>query len=475
MSAFGSKIALVFLASVIIHFISIKLAQRTAMVAQPDRRRRHQRPTAVVGGVCLFSAWAASLYFYLPHFFTMLPLLLSIAAMVGLGLWDDMKSLKPRTKLMLQALIAIFLISSQPEIRLFAAEWQPKLGFAIWPLMLTWVLGITNAFNLIDGLDGLAGGVTFLTLGSLLMIRVAAYGFIDDFALAMILLLPSVCGFLFFNWNPAKVFLGDNGSLGLGLFVSASCFIPNPSGQGQWSDVCYMAVGLAYPILDMGLAVTRRKRAGLGLLTADRSHLHHRLLRMGFSVRQTTLTLMGVVALLEVSAAAMAWKSAVISWAWVALQALVLYFSLAWLSKQERANIAKVANLPAHHEGEGARPLLSSELLMSIELTPLFEAALLEERSRYKQVIEDLVQRLRCGLWEKDALFLNEKSISILFAEPTSGARNKEQLRKKYLTQLDQFFDEIDLQCSLSSLPIHFDVAKSGRKKTEITKEKNSA
>ena len=214
-----------------------------------------------------------------------------------LGLLDDLKCLNPYTKFSVQVLAGALLYFGGLRISVIPILFGPKvLGvFISLPLTILWVLLISNAFNLIDGLDGLsAGSALFSTIVVFVVSLFSGNVLVSVLATT---LAGALIGFLRYNFNPATIFLGDCGSLFVGFMLSAL------SIAGAQKDTTLVAVTIplvsfGLPLIDTGLAVVRRFLSGRPLFSADRNHIHHRLLQMGFSHRQVVIILYGVSAAL---------------------------------------------------------------------------------------------------------------------------------------------------------------------------------
>ena len=268
-------------------------------------RHIHTRKIPRLGGVAIFLAlwctvllaWVAAQY--VTHEFAFLHLTVKIlgpASIIFLvGLVDDFRGLSPYLKFVAQAGAAIALYFNGFGIsRLSVLAGNPHLGWLIGlPLTILWVVWITNAFNLIDGLDGLAAGCA---LFSTLVTCVAALLFHNEGILFLTLALAgAIAGFLRYNFNPASIFLGDCGSLLIGFLLSAIALAGSQKAPTIVA-VTVPIVSLGLPILDVAVAVLRRFLSCKRLFDADREHIHHKLLGMGISHRQTVLVLYGVSA-----------------------------------------------------------------------------------------------------------------------------------------------------------------------------------
>ena len=244
------------------------------------------------------------------------PSLQPLAAAGGLvfvvGLLDDVRGVGPWVKLTAQGVAAIVVMASGlliERVTLLGVSWE--LGWWSWPITAGWIVGLTNAFNLIDGIDGLAAGIAALagaTCGAILIVR-------GHTAEAMLLaaLVGAAVGFLVFNFAPASIFLGDGGSLLFGFLLATTAI------AGWQKGATALATGVpllmfALPIADVATTIMRRGlarpatgRPSLGaairrLVEPDRQHIHHRLLALGWSTERTVLTLYGVTAVLSLLA-----------------------------------------------------------------------------------------------------------------------------------------------------------------------------
>jgi UDP-GlcNAc:undecaprenyl-phosphate GlcNAc-1-phosphate transferase len=287
--------------------IARKIAFRFGVIDVPkDDRRMHSKPIALMGGLAIVTGFVFSLVFDLvtvsniiTTFKEFTGLIAGIAVIVFMGILDDKKKLRPRIKLAFQlaAAIVVVMISDTKISRLTNPFGNPAyLEFSpiiSYPLTILWIVGITNAINLIDGLDGLAAGVSSISSLSLFFIsmlrqdlvspQIAAYTALITAALS-----GSTLGFLPFNFNPAKIFMGETGAAFLGFTLGVI------SIQGVMKS--YAAISIAIPLLVLGLplidtlfAIVRRIVTRKSVAQADRRHFHHRLMDMGLSQRQSVL------------------------------------------------------------------------------------------------------------------------------------------------------------------------------------------
>ncbi|MEO8677763.1 MAG: MraY family glycosyltransferase [Vicinamibacterales bacterium] len=243
------------------------------------------------------------------------PILAGAGLVFGIGLLDDIRPVSPAAKLIVEAAAAVLVMSAGLRIErvtLLGASFS--LGWMAWPITLAWLIGLTNAFNLIDGVDGLASGVAVIACATCAAILVTRSHPAEAMVLAA--MAGAALGFLLFNFPPASIFLGDSGSLLFG-FVLASTAI---AGWQKGATALTTGVPLlifALPIADAATTLVRRifapgngsptlRRTVSQIVTPDRGHIHHRLLALGWSTRRTVLILYAITAALSLLALATA-------------------------------------------------------------------------------------------------------------------------------------------------------------------------
>lgn len=321
----------VFYAAFVVSFLFTPIMRAIALyygiIDQPDRVRKvHEAPVAYLGGVAVFMGWLTgitvaqyvTLHRVEPGWPTIHPkihfsIVLGALIILTLGLWDDVFKIRPRVKIFGQIAAALCLLGDGVGIRCGPTLIEPLARRVAWwfgathPIVPQWLLtlgsvllvvvivvGCCNASNLMDGLDGLCGGVTAIIAAGFLFVAVhlaMVGGLIDTNwdALRIILglaLLGAVLGFVPFNFNPASIFMGDTGSMFLG-FACATMIILLAQERAKW--FLASTVMFALPILDTGLAFARRWINGRPLFSPDRKHFHHQLVARGLSVRKTVL------------------------------------------------------------------------------------------------------------------------------------------------------------------------------------------
>lgn len=293
--------------------IVTQLAFRIGAVDIPkDNRRMHKKPIPRLGGLAIIFGFAVALLCVSHNLTRGMGATLAGAAVIAvMGVFDDCRDLNAKFKFAVQiiaALIVIFIgniritVFTNPNI----LSDNPYLVLPEWlsvTLTVLWIVFITNAVNFIDGLDGLAAGVSAIMSVSLVFISVrTGEGTIAIIGMA---LMGACFGFLPYNFNPAKIFMGDTGSTFLGFMLATL------SVQGVFKS--YAVISFAVPLLILGLplfdasfAMIRRVLTGKNPMTADRGHLHHRLIDMGFSQKQTVFILYAISAVLGIAAVLLA-------------------------------------------------------------------------------------------------------------------------------------------------------------------------
>lgn len=282
------------------------IAQKMGAIDIPkDERRMHNQPIPRMGGLAIFLGFICSSLLFISLTDQIRGMLLGGIIIVILGMLDDIYALPAKPKLLVQicaALIAVYHgnvieVLSNPNI--FSENLHWNLGIFSVPFTVIWIIVITNAVNLIDGLDGLAVGVA--TISSITMLIIAMLVSDGVVALLMASLAGGCIGFMPYNLNPAKIFMGDTGSTFLG-FILATVSI---QGLFKFYTVVSFAVPfllLGLPIFDTCFAILRRISKGKNPMTADRSHVHHKLIDMGMNQKQAVAILYVISAILGLSA-----------------------------------------------------------------------------------------------------------------------------------------------------------------------------
>jgi UDP-GlcNAc:undecaprenyl-phosphate GlcNAc-1-phosphate transferase len=269
-------------------------------------RHVHTTPIPRIGGVAIFASFAlvvASaflaarwLHFSFPvPYDSLLKLLAPALVIFALGLYDDLRRVSPTVKFLVQAIAAVILYFGGFGIHRLdlVAPSHSLQTFIGLPLTIFWVLLITNAFNLIDGLDGLAAGSALFSTVVIFGLSLFAPNFLVSFL--AVVLAGVILGFLRYNFHPASIFLGDSGSLFIGFLISVLAIVSSQKAPAIVA-VSIPLVSLGFPILDVTLSVVRRFVGGKPIFCGDRDHIHHKLLKRGLSQREAVLLLYAVTA-----------------------------------------------------------------------------------------------------------------------------------------------------------------------------------
>jgi UDP-GlcNAc:undecaprenyl-phosphate GlcNAc-1-phosphate transferase len=308
---FGTAMA----ATLILTPVIVRTALRVGLVDAPGGRKLHASPVPRLGGVSIalaltvalgvVLAWQASGHAGIsPDLSILLPIMTGAVLVFATGLWDDIDALSPAFKLGVQIVATAIVVGSGILVtRVTFLGTTIEFGWMALPVTALWILVVTNAFNLIDGLDGLAAGLVAIaaaTCAAVLIARGEEVG-----AWLLVALVGAVVGFLVYNTHPARIFLGDSGSLLAGFLLAVTAV------TGQQKGATAMAAGVpllifALPLADTGITIVRRLIGGQrrcaegavsrvralgGIFTADGAHLHHRLMTAGLSHRGTVLLL----------------------------------------------------------------------------------------------------------------------------------------------------------------------------------------
>ena len=288
-------ILVTFIASAILVPIVKKVAEHVGAMDIPNERKVHKYPIPRMGGLAIFGAFLLGYMLFARSSLQMLSILIGGFIIVLMGIFDDIKPIPARYKFILQILAAcvvVFygnIILSKVTIFGLTIEFPEIISYIITVLF---IVGITNAINLIDGLDGLAAGVSsiyFMTITIVAFILNKMQGL--DTMLSLIML-GSTLGFLLHNFHPAKIFMGDTGSLFLGFTISVIALL-GFKGTTLTSLIVPLCI-LAIPIFDTALAIFRRLLKGKGIMAPDKEHFHHQLLKMKFSMPVTVLIIYAI-------------------------------------------------------------------------------------------------------------------------------------------------------------------------------------
>lgn len=313
----------------IVAFLSTPIAKRIALKLNAidvpkDNRRMHSKPIPRLGGLAIINGFFVSIIFsivtsFFDGFkiinidFRFVSFLGGLVIIIMGSCLDDIKPLDAKIKLIFQVLAAIVIVVGGTRIETFTNPFSDS-GFSnlplyiSYPLTIFWIVGITNALNLMDGLDGLAAGVA--SISSLSLFLVSMISGLWDTAIITAALAASSLGFLPYNFNPAKIFMGDTGSAFLGFSLAVISI--------QSTLKTYTAIAIVIPMLVLGLplfdtifAIIRRLITGKSPMKADRGHIHHKLIDMGLTHRQSVVVLYTASSILGLTAIVMAEKGAI--------------------------------------------------------------------------------------------------------------------------------------------------------------------
>ena len=292
------------LASIALTPLVIRVARSGNVLDLPGLRKVHRRAIPRLGGVAI-SLSVASVAIpialgaqvlgidRLPGGERILALLCCAMAVFTVGLVDDVRQVPARTKMLCQVLAAV--AACEWGIRIESidlGDWfSLELGWWSWPVTVLWIVGITNAVNLIDGLDGLAAGISAVACGviAIFCMHSGQWGM----AALMLAALGSLCGFLLFNFHPARIFLGDSGTYFLGFLLGGASVVSSAKAS-TIVGLALPALALGLPIFDTLFSMMRRWLNRRSVFAPDSSHIHHRLLKMGLRHRHVVLVLYGV-------------------------------------------------------------------------------------------------------------------------------------------------------------------------------------
>ncbi len=275
--------------------VIIRFAKKFNLLDVPNSRKLHASPMPTLGGIAIFAGMMISLVSWYPilqnslmHYF-----FLSVFILFITGIWDDLKNIPARYKFLIELALAFIIAWSGIQITSFEGLFFIGEIPVVFQYLVTIILitGITNAFNLIDGIDGLAGSLGFMSLIGLgIFLHISGDSFMSmiNFALA-----GSLLAFLYFNFSPARIFMGDTGSLVIGFVIAVSCVRLINFNQSELapalSNSIVLSLGLVMiPVFDMIRVIVIRIIKGKSPFTADQNHVHHILLSNGFPHEKVT-------------------------------------------------------------------------------------------------------------------------------------------------------------------------------------------
>lgn len=278
----------------------ISFSKKEGLVDLPNERKIHTKPISRIGGVAIWTSTMLTflclvLMSYYPYGKLVSGILLGGSLMFLLGLIDDVYGLGAKFKLLIQVCIATIVYLLGVQINSVPFFGGIDLGWLSYPVTMFWIVGISNAFNFIDGVDGLAGSVVTVNAITLGILAITLTPANPISALIGFILAGSMLAFLTFNFNPAKIFMGDSGALFSG-FLLATISITGVMKAATLAILLPFVV-LAVPIMDITYSSLRRIFKGQSPFVADAEHIHHKLLHAGFSQKKTVVILTSVAIL----------------------------------------------------------------------------------------------------------------------------------------------------------------------------------
>jgi len=325
------------------------VANATGTIDVPkDSRRVHTRPVPLMGGLAIYLGFLVAVLIFGQLSTQYIGMIIGATVLVVLGVFDDHFDLPAWFKLIVQFIAAAVPVICGVRIELLTNPVSENpdiyLNLGIWgiPLTVIWIVGVTNAVNLIDGLDGLACSVSGIASVSLLIIAIMRG---DGVVAVMVAAVAGGCfGFLPYNFNPAKILMGDTGSTFLGFLLACM----SVEGMFKFSTVISLVIPfvvLGLPIFDTSMAVIRRISHGQSPMTPDRGHIHHKLLAMGLSQRQTVAVLGSIAVILGIIAVMLAANdiARLILLIIAVIAAIVLFIEMKLYRKHHKLDVNKQA------------------------------------------------------------------------------------------------------------------------------------
>ncbi len=322
-------------------FVARSAARRLDWLDQPSRRKMHTDPIPLLGGIAMYLAFLIAIPITNSRtvFEEGLVALAGATILLVVGVVDDRIGINPRPKLLAQVLAALLLVVGGIGIEFLPYSWMNAIATVIW------VVGICNAMNLLDNMDGLSAGIAAIACAFFTVLAVI-HGQIWVSIVAAVLL-GAILGFLRYNWNPATIFMGDAGSLLLGYMLAVLAIklrFPGVEPERSWMIPILV---LAVPIFDTTLVTISRLRRGVSISSGGRDHVSHRLVRLGLSVRQSV----GVIYLAALLGGVVAVKIALqpslpYIYALVALLAIAALSALILLEQVDLSDTGQVVRPP---------------------------------------------------------------------------------------------------------------------------------
>jgi UDP-GlcNAc:undecaprenyl-phosphate GlcNAc-1-phosphate transferase len=277
-----------FLTVIVVTPFVIKFAIKIGAIDKPNERKVHTRIMPRLGGLAIFIGVIVGYFVGGVYNEQVTGITVGAILIIIIGMLDDLYELSAKVKFFGQLIVAVLVVASGLKVDILTIPFVGTFDVGVWSYLITifWIVGITNAINLIDGLDGLSAGISAIGIATIAILA----GMADKmliFTLSLIIL-GSIIGFLFYNFHPAKIFMGDTGALFLGYAISVLSLLGLYKSVTLFSFVVPVII-LGVPIFDTTFAIIRRIVNKKPISAPDKSHLHHRLLALGFSHRDTVL------------------------------------------------------------------------------------------------------------------------------------------------------------------------------------------
>lgn len=279
----------------------IKFAKKIGAIDKPNERKVHKFLMPRLGGIAIFLGIVAGYFVAGLYKEQITGITVGLILIVIIGVLDDIYNLSAKVKFLGQVMAAGLVVASGLTIELIEIPFIGvlDLGILSLPITIFWIVAITNAINLIDGLDGLSSGISMISIATIAIL--AGLGGKSLILTLSLIVLGSIIGFLFYNFYPAKIFMGDTGSLLLGYCISILSLLGLYKSVTLFSFIVPILI-LGVPIFDASFAIIRRIVQKRPISSPDKSHIHHRLLALGFSHRNTVLLIYGMGIIFSISA-----------------------------------------------------------------------------------------------------------------------------------------------------------------------------
>jgi UDP-GlcNAc:undecaprenyl-phosphate/decaprenyl-phosphate GlcNAc-1-phosphate transferase len=364
--------------------VVMKLAAKVGALDYPNARKIHNVPMPRMGGVVIASGFFLTFVMLVIVSPSLIlgswlgtsegvSLVASLMLVLALGIWDDIEPLRPSQKFIVQVLLASIIYLAGFRISSFTIPFiqdNIAVGLLDYPLTILWIVGITNAINLIDGLDGLAAGVS--TIAFMSVFPIALYNGDVATATLSLIITGSLIGFLRFNFNPARIFLGDSGSLFVGFALSVLTIHSSTKGSATFAIIVpILALGL--PIMDTLLSMIRRLLRSFlpdevkpesfvhklaSMFHPDKSHIHHRLIARGLSHRNAVLVMYGISGVLGIGAFSVTFMNNAGASLVLSVVGVAVVIGVRQLKYREMAVLQNGVLLPLYN-----RPIMNREVL----------------------------------------------------------------------------------------------------------------